>query len=78
MLNVNNATFTYPSSPLLTQSSDVPDEMMCSENAPKISTNRCRRSINGVTTCECVNTKQIPLGSTVEIIFLDQGNNIYY
>ncbi|KAK0077223.1 hypothetical protein PV326_010199 [Microctonus aethiopoides] len=72
VLNVNNATFTYPSSPLLTQSSDVPDEMMCSENAPKISTNRCRRSISGVTTCECVNTKQIPLGSTVEIIFLDQ------
>ncbi|XP_057321757.1 uncharacterized protein LOC130665413 isoform X1 [Microplitis mediator] len=71
VMSIRNASFTYPSSPLLTQGSDVPQEMLCNENDSETSSGRCRQ-LNGITACECVNTRRIPLGSSVEIILIDQ------
>lgn len=51
--------FTYPASPLLTQSSDVTQEAICTETPGRGD--------------ECVHIKNIPLYSTVEIILFDQG-----
>ena len=85
VLNVNNATFTFPSSPLLTQRADVSEESLCASSSddddarnenneiPSPSSRRCRSDGSVVDTCECVHLKYIPLGATVEIILLDQG-----
>lgn len=81
---MNNDTFTYPSSPLLTQGADVSEESLCSpddedsrnENneTASLSSRRCRRGDGIVTdTCECVHVRHVPLGATVEIILFDQG-----
>ncbi|KAF3428281.1 hypothetical protein E2986_03713 [Frieseomelitta varia] len=86
VLNVNNATFTYPSSPLLTQGTDIAEETLCSSTPDEddaraennetasLSSRRCRRT-DAITSniCECVHVRYIPLGATVEIILLDQG-----
>lgn len=73
VMSIKNKTFTYPSSPLLTQGPDVPQEMLCNENEHYSDTSaRCRQH-NGNTACECVNTRRIPVGSSVEIILIDQG-----
>lgn len=89
VLNVNNATFTFPSSPLLTQRADVPEETLCASSSddddarnenneiPSPSSRRCRSDGTVGDTCECVHLKYIPLGATVEIILLDQGNEFY-
>ncbi|XP_044585683.1 laccase-4-like isoform X1 [Cotesia glomerata] len=76
VMSIKNKTFTYPSSPLLTQGPDVPQEMLCNENEHYSETSaRCRQH-NGNTACECVNTRRIPVGSSVEIILIDQvGRN---
>lgn len=87
VLNIDNATFTYPSSPLLTQGVDIQETMFCSgfgedeeSNLLVSDNNRCQssslpRKLEDVTssTCECVHLRKIPLGATVEIILLDQG-----
>ncbi|CAD1479735.1 unnamed protein product [Heterotrigona itama] len=86
VLSVNNATFTYPSSPLLTQGADISEETLCSSipdeddaraesnETASLSSRRCRRT-DAITSniCECVHVRYIPLGATVEIILLDQG-----
>lgn len=87
MLNVDNATFTFPSSPLLTQGGDVSPEMLCSgsdsndddngnesSNETRLSRRRCRPDDDTSGMCECVHVRHVPLGATVEIILLDQGN----
>ncbi|XP_043474717.1 L-ascorbate oxidase-like isoform X3 [Leptopilina heterotoma] len=87
VLNIDNATFTYPSSPLLTQGVDIQETMFCSgfgeneeSNLLVSDNNRCQssslpRKLEDVTssTCECVHLRKIPLGATVEIILLDQA-----
>ncbi|XP_047346346.1 laccase-5-like isoform X3 [Vespa velutina] len=90
-LNVNNVTFTYPSSPLLTQSGDIPKGLLCTgkdeddhnENNETASSSRnCHNGGNGEAneTCECVHIRYIPLGATMEIILLDQAgmNDLVY
>ncbi|XP_011156719.2 laccase-4 isoform X1 [Solenopsis invicta] len=83
VLNVDNVTFTYPSSPLLTQAEDVSPGMLCTngdeddlnESNETVSQRRCRQ-IGDISTgdiCECVHVRHVPLGATVEIILLDQG-----
>ncbi|XP_014606094.1 PREDICTED: L-ascorbate oxidase-like isoform X1 [Polistes canadensis] len=83
-LNINNITFTYPSSPLLTQSGDIPEGLLCTgndeddrneNNETSLSSRKCRHDDNKDTndTCECVHIRYIPLGATVEIILLDQA-----
>lgn len=83
---MNNITFTFPSSPLLTQGGDVSPDTMCSkyddddaddahENNDTVSRRRCRSVADGAgDMCECVHVRHVPLGATVEIILLDQGN----
>ncbi|XP_076753813.1 uncharacterized protein LOC143425148 isoform X1 [Xylocopa sonorina] len=86
VLNVNNATFTYPSSPLLTQAVDVSADTLCSSTPEEddartennettsLSSRRCRRDVAALAdACECVHVRRIPLGATVEVILLDQG-----
>ncbi|KYN03708.1 PREDICTED: laccase-4-like [Cyphomyrmex costatus] len=84
VLNVNNVTFTFPSSPLLTQGDDVSPGILCNnddneddlnESNETVSRRRCRQ-VGDVGTgdiCECVHVRHVPLGATVEIILLDQG-----
>ncbi|XP_015602319.1 laccase-4 isoform X2 [Cephus cinctus] len=79
VLNVDNATFTFPSSPLLTQRDDVAQGLICggggdSDGDETRASGNCRRDAgNESPTCECVHVRRIPLGATVEIILLDQG-----
>ncbi|XP_029162349.1 laccase-1-like isoform X2 [Nylanderia fulva] len=86
VLNVDNATFTYPSSPLLSQGGDVSPDMMCTnhddanddarnDNNDTLLRPRCRPVVGGGPgdMCECVHVRRVPLGATVEIILLDQG-----
>nr|XP_012149654.1 PREDICTED: laccase-5-like isoform X1 [Megachile rotundata] len=85
ILNVNNVTFTYPSSPLLTQGVDIAEESLCSfssddedvrneNNETTTLSPRCQHGDGIISdTCECVHVRYIPLDSTVEIILLDQG-----
>ncbi|XP_018575222.1 laccase-2-like [Anoplophora glabripennis] len=65
---INNFTFTYPPSPILTQPDDVASNLMCNElNVPQ----KCA----GQAVCECVHMEHIALGSTTEIILIDQGGD---
>ncbi|XP_020712537.2 laccase-4-like isoform X2 [Athalia rosae] len=78
VLHVNNATFTFPSSPLLTQSGDVSPEIICSSYGSEgiNLAARCRRrgeNSKDHQVCECVHIRRVPVGATVEIILLDQG-----
>lgn len=89
VFNVDNATFTFPSSPLLTQNGDISPGMLCSnsdnddddddddqgESNENASRRRCRPLGDGGAgnICECVHVRHVPLGATVEIILLDQG-----
>ncbi|KAL0105866.1 hypothetical protein PUN28_015944 [Cardiocondyla obscurior] len=92
VLNVDNATFTFPSSPLLTQGKDVSPGMLCAigddseddinESNETVSQRRCRPvgDVSASDICECVHVRHVPLGATVEIILLDQGglNDLLY
>ncbi|KAJ0180677.1 hypothetical protein K1T71_004081 [Dendrolimus kikuchii] len=51
--------FTYPASPLLTQGDDVSKDSLCPDRPGEGD--------------ECVHVKNIPLGSTVEVVMFDQG-----
>jgi hypothetical protein len=64
---LNNFTFTFPPSPLLTQASDVAPDLICRQETPPP---RCE----GSPICECVHVIDLPLGATVELILLDLGN----
>jgi hypothetical protein len=64
---LNNFTFTFPSSPLLTQAEDVDPDLMCRKETLPL---RCQ----GLPICECVHVIDLPLRATVELILVDQGN----
>ncbi|XP_049867454.1 uncharacterized protein LOC126367770 [Pectinophora gossypiella] len=51
--------FTYPASPLLTQGPDVTSAALCPNEGGQGE--------------ECVHVKNVPLGSTVELVMFDQG-----
>lgn len=65
---LNNFTFTFPPSPLLTQEHDVPSDLMCQADTPPP---RCQ----GTPFCECVHVVDLPLGATVELVLVDQGGS---
>ncbi|PSN32868.1 hypothetical protein C0J52_23401 [Blattella germanica] len=65
---LNNLTFTFPPSPLLTQAEDLAPDLMCRKEAPPP---RCQ----GSPICECVHVIDLPLGATVELILVDQGGS---
>ncbi|XP_044271354.1 laccase-2-like [Tribolium madens] len=65
VFGVNNLTFTYPSSPLLTQLDRVVMNTVCDEiNVPE----KCA----GKEVCECVHVEHIPLRSAAEIVLINQ------
>lgn len=66
---MNNITFTFPPSPLLSQLTDVNYKTLC--NSLTLPDNCNNREI-----CECVHIEYIPLGTTVELVFIDQGNAV--
>nr|XP_022909664.1 laccase-13-like [Onthophagus taurus] len=63
---VNNITFIYPSSPLLTQIYDVPASTLCNT---LFLPEKCKHSH----LCECTYIENIPLDSTVELIISNQN-----
>lgn len=78
MWTLDNTTFTFPSSPLLTQNDDVEMSMICAgdndNRVPppyRIAPDVCQRTKDNH--CDCVHVRQVPLGATVEIVLLDQG-----
>ncbi|KAJ9592226.1 hypothetical protein L9F63_001227, partial [Diploptera punctata] len=65
---LNNFTFTFPPSPLLTQADDLSWDLMCQRDTLPP---RCQ----GQPICECVHIIDLPLGATVELILVDQGGS---
>uniref|UniRef100_A0A1Y1LIX3 Uncharacterized protein n=1 Tax=Photinus pyralis TaxID=7054 RepID=A0A1Y1LIX3_PHOPY len=65
---MNNLTFTYPSSPLLTQKGDVNKASICSSATKP-------RQCKDMEICECVHIEQITLGASVELVFADLGSD---
>lgn len=59
---MDGITFTFPSSPLLTQAVGGHSGTLCTKTT-------CPKSMK----CECVHVKSVPLGNTVEIVLVDQG-----
>lgn len=66
--SVNNITFTYPPSPLMSQIIDVPKEAIC--NGDKLP-NNCDKKDGNV--CQCIHVIDIDVGSVVELILVHQG-----
>ncbi|KAG8230257.1 hypothetical protein J437_LFUL009795 [Ladona fulva] len=79
---IANLTFMYPPSPLVTQASDVPYDLRCSQDLfPK----RCPTTVGkrmeegsaiekgDSDVCECVHQIDIGLGETVELMLVDEG-----
>lgn len=64
---INNFTFIFPSSPLLSQEGEAETDLLCSFN------NKPPHCENNATICECVHVINIPLQATVELILIDQG-----
>lgn len=65
---INNLTFTYPPSPVLTQPDDMLADLPCNElNMPE----KCNGKLTSL--CECFHVEYIPLGATTEIILIDRG-----
>lgn len=63
---VNNLTFVYPSSPLLTQPMDISSSLICNDQSiPEKCVNK--------NICECVHLETVALGQSVEVILIDQG-----
>ncbi|XP_065201897.1 uncharacterized protein LOC135832526 isoform X2 [Planococcus citri] len=68
--NVNNITFTYPPSPLISQIADVPKEILC--NGEKLPSDCDKENGN---TCQCTHVIDINVGSVVELILVHQEKN---
>ncbi|XP_030761003.1 laccase-like [Sitophilus oryzae] len=66
---INNLTFAYPSSPLLTQPMDVPSSLICNE---VLVPGTCK---DDASICECVHLEDIPLGQSVEVIIIDKAGD---
>lgn len=66
---INNVTFTFPSSPLLTQYNEIAPKQLCNhEETSQQCANR---------TCECVHIEQVPLDDSVEIILMDNSKKYF-
>ncbi|XP_066261063.1 uncharacterized protein [Euwallacea similis] len=66
---INNMTFNYPSSPLLTQPMDVSSSSICNEQSvPEKCVNK--------NICECIHLEAIALGQSVEIVLLEKAGDV--
>lgn len=64
----NNLTFMFPSSPLISQFSDIEDSnLICNDNK------RSSYCSSNITICECVHIIDIPLHSRIELLLIDKG-----
>lgn len=70
---LNNITFAFPSSPLLSQPNDINvDDQLCTDaHLP----DRCSALSPA---CECTQIVNIPLKSSVEIIMINKGESIWF
>ena len=64
---VNRMTFQYPSSPILSQPENTPEELICSLES------RSRLCENTPVFCECVQILELPQKKLVELILIDEG-----
>ncbi|KAK7871877.1 hypothetical protein R5R35_006458 [Gryllus longicercus] len=69
--HVNNITFVFPSSPVLTQPGDVDSELLCNEGSLPYS---CAHVGSGGF-CQCMHVVHVPLGATVELLLINQGGD---
>ncbi|XP_076380029.1 uncharacterized protein LOC117229336 [Megalopta genalis] len=65
---INDMTFKYPTSPLLSQPENTPEEAICT-----VETRSKQCTVDTPLFCECVQTIEIAPKKTIEIIFIDQG-----
>lgn len=64
---INNITYSFPSSPPISQLADLPKNQFCnSRDKPS--------ECNGNAACICTNMEKIPLNSVVEVILVDQSH----
>ena len=64
---LNHISLRLPSSPLLSQHDAIPPQTFCNEST----VSNCTKEF-----CECTYTLQVPLGSLVELILIDEGKCI--
>ncbi|XP_014291985.1 uncharacterized protein [Halyomorpha halys] len=62
---INNISFMFPSSPLISQLDDIPNDQFCEENCNKTTIKK---------PCTCVNVYSIPSGAVVDMIIMDTGD----
>ena len=62
---INHISLRMPPSPPLSQYDDIPAGVLCNESTVA----NCQNEF-----CDCTYTLQIPLGSLVELILIDEGN----
>ncbi|XP_066154201.1 uncharacterized protein [Euwallacea fornicatus] len=66
---INNITFNYPSSPLLTQPMDVSSSAICNEQSVP---EKCEDK----NICECIHLEPIALGQSVEMVLLEKAGDV--
>ncbi|XP_076653958.1 uncharacterized protein LOC143359708 [Halictus rubicundus] len=64
---INGMTFKYPTSPLLSQPENTPEESICSLER------RSKQCVDTPLFCECIQIVRVAPKKTIEIIFVDQG-----
>ncbi|CAH1400298.1 unnamed protein product [Nezara viridula] len=62
---IDNISFMFPSSPLISQFDDIPKDYFCPENCRETTVKK---------PCTCVNVYTIPFGTVVDMIIYDTGN----
>ncbi|XP_033609847.1 laccase isoform X2 [Cryptotermes secundus] len=67
---VNNISFSFPSSPLLSQRHDVKQSVVC----PKGQDGAPRCPLGSGSYCQCLHIIQIPLCAVAQFILIDKGN----
>ncbi|RZF40482.1 hypothetical protein LSTR_LSTR000361 [Laodelphax striatellus] len=67
---INNITFMFPSSPLLSQAADLQESnSLCSD------AKRPKYCMDEAGACQCVHVIDIPLNSRVELLLIDKGGD---
>ncbi|XP_076674764.1 uncharacterized protein LOC143372472 isoform X2 [Andrena cerasifolii] len=64
---INGMSFKYPSSPLLSQPENTPDELICSIEE------RSRHCASTPLFCECIQMIEVPSERSVDIVLIDEG-----
>lgn len=64
---INGMTFQYPSSPILSQPENTPEDLICSLE------NRSKMCENTPVFCECVQILELPQKKIVDLIFINEG-----